>query len=578
MSQTSFNQIYTVGPQIVNIPDNAINVEVICRGNYGGNGFGGGNGGRGKVGQFRFNSNFVSRSLRLRMGAPGQNGSSPSGGSGGGSWSLQARGGDGGPGQYTQSGSSYWANTTCSGNGMPCYQLNPPFPCNCQNNCRGIRSCGDGINYTLWEKQCRYCYTNTINTGGGGGGGGANGIEDLNSGTPLIVAGGGAGGGGFGSGGSGFDAGSWSGTTSSIGLSVGANGGNRGSGGGTGGGGGGASPQTNWQQNSNSRYRSDIVTLISNLENYQLLGQQPEIRVSYTSLFPEINSFSANPNPQTSPTGVPTYTSTLNWQVSDFQYSRVTGPGVDFTTSNNPASLGITLPQSNADGTSPACNTYTLTVYAGSQSVSQNLQVCAFNDDDITTINIGTTGQPFGNPIDGLEPNTVYYVQVTWTGTDMPILCESPQSGTSVSINALNWSNSIICPDGNPLYVRFTSLPFNTSTAVGGGGGGDPIVGSPNPKTINFEVGGVQYSFVATTRPPVIEENFDQEGLPLSPDAYPNPDIDTVVPDVNLPFVTTNEINANDIEIPVEIKTDLADAQVQINNDGVWRDMREIGS
>ena len=94
---------------------------------------------------------------------------------GGGGGGGGGDGGTGGGGQYTQSGSSYWANTVCSGNGMPCYTLNPPHPCNCQDECRSIRSCGDGINYTLWEKKCRYCYSNTYNTSGGAGGDGKDG-------------------------------------------------------------------------------------------------------------------------------------------------------------------------------------------------------------------------------------------------------------------------------------------------------------------------------------------------------------------------------------------------------------------
>lgn len=93
-----------------------------------------------------------------------------SGGGGGG-----GVGGNGGGGYYTESGSSYWADTVCSGNSMPCYTLNPPFPCNCGDNCRAIRKCGDGINYTLWEKQCTYCYTNTFYTSGGTGGAGGRG-------------------------------------------------------------------------------------------------------------------------------------------------------------------------------------------------------------------------------------------------------------------------------------------------------------------------------------------------------------------------------------------------------------------
>jgi len=87
------------------------------------------------------------------------------------------KGGTGGQGRTSQYNESYWANTTCSGNSMPCYQLNPPHPCNCQDECNSIRSCGDGINYTLWEKKCKYCYTTYTYYNGGTGGNGGNGAQ-----------------------------------------------------------------------------------------------------------------------------------------------------------------------------------------------------------------------------------------------------------------------------------------------------------------------------------------------------------------------------------------------------------------
>jgi len=94
---------------------------------------------------------------------------------GGGGGGGGGDGGTGGGGTWTESGESYWANTTCSGNSMPCYQLNPPHPCNCQDECNSIRSCGDGINYTLWERKCKYCYSNTYYSSGGEGGDGKDG-------------------------------------------------------------------------------------------------------------------------------------------------------------------------------------------------------------------------------------------------------------------------------------------------------------------------------------------------------------------------------------------------------------------
>jgi len=130
---------------------------------------------------------------------------------GGGGGGAGGDGGTGGGGTWTESGESYWANTVCSGNGMPCYTLNPPHPCNCQNECNGIRACGDGINYTLWEKKCKYCYSNTYYSGGGAGGDGGDGGngEGYNQTKTLGVNGGAGGSGGknAGSGGNGGDGG-----------------------------------------------------------------------------------------------------------------------------------------------------------------------------------------------------------------------------------------------------------------------------------------------------------------------------------------------------------------------------------
>jgi len=94
---------------------------------------------------------------------------------GGGGGGGGGDGGTGGGGTWTESGSSYWANTVCSGNSMPCYTLNPPFDCNGGGGCRSIRACGDGINYTLWERYCTNVYSNTYYSSGGEGGDGKDG-------------------------------------------------------------------------------------------------------------------------------------------------------------------------------------------------------------------------------------------------------------------------------------------------------------------------------------------------------------------------------------------------------------------
>jgi hypothetical protein len=94
---------------------------------------------------------------------------------GGGGGGYGGEGGDGGTGSQTFSGSHYWANTGCVGNNMPCQyspNFNSPIPCD-RERCNAIRACGDGINYTLWQKECwdDYNYTNYYSGGSGGTGG-----------------------------------------------------------------------------------------------------------------------------------------------------------------------------------------------------------------------------------------------------------------------------------------------------------------------------------------------------------------------------------------------------------------------
>ena len=94
---------------------------------------------------------------------------------GGGGGGFGGSGGTGGTGSQTFSGSHYWANTGCVGNNMPCQyspNFNSPIPCD-RERCNNIRPCGDGVNYTLWQRECwdDYNYTNYYPGGSGGTGG-----------------------------------------------------------------------------------------------------------------------------------------------------------------------------------------------------------------------------------------------------------------------------------------------------------------------------------------------------------------------------------------------------------------------
>ena len=70
---------------------------------------------------------------------------------------------------------------------------------------------------------------------------------------------------------------------------------------------------------------------------------------------------------------------------------------------------------------------------------------------------------------------------------------------------------------------------------------------------------------------PRIKEDFDYAD---NVGNYPYEDIDLIS---NSPsqYATTAQIDADDIEIPMEIKVDKADAQVNINGGG-WQNARSI--
>jgi len=143
-------------------------------------------------------------------------GSQVYGGGGGGGYGGE--GGDGGTGSQTFSGSHYWANTGCVGNSMPCQyssNFNSPIPCD-RERCNNIRPCGDGINYTLWQRECwdDYNYTNYY-SGGSGGTGGDGGVGEgyLQTRTSGVAgqdgSGGGTNAGSGGRGGTSGDGGDW---------------------------------------------------------------------------------------------------------------------------------------------------------------------------------------------------------------------------------------------------------------------------------------------------------------------------------------------------------------------------------
>lgn len=320
----------------------------------------------------------------------------------------------------------------------------------------------------------------------------------------------------------------------------------------------------------------------------RVLGPNDESKftdyISISTVGPvSIDSFTANPNPQFSLTGTPQFSTLLEWDVSNSSgnpsnisitsgtYSVTSLNDIGNTTVNN-------LPQSTAGTLSPATRTFTMNASNPGSTDSQDLVVEVFNDNTPSSITVAPLTQNGNVPIGSLESATEYFTQISFTGTDMPVIVNAGSGAIAVTNDLVNVSGSILLPagDGN-FFIKYESLPYNNSTVPGGTNSFGEIVGQPNSKTISFSIGSVASSFVITTRPPVIEETFDTEPLPLSPLAYPFPDIDTLsLPGEPVQFAQTPAVPLDDIEIDNEIKVDDPNVQVLINGTLPWKDMREI--
>jgi len=275
---------------------------------------------------------------------------------------------------------------------------------------------------------------------------------------------------------------------------------------------------------------------------------------------PTITSFFASPNPQSSTTGSPQYSTTLSWGSNNGLSATLTSSAGESWNVSVSGTRSITnLPQSVVGSNSPASRTYTLTVYNElNESTSSTITVQAYNDN--TTTNSWTTS--FNN----LDPNTTTdLVLGTLSGIDMPISVSTSASGTTFSIGGA-FGNPINVNAGNTLRMRTTTLAYNTDlTGVTG------IYGKTNTKTIPVTVGPSSFNVNVTTKAPRVAEDFDVGNVS---NAYPYTDIDLIT---NTPtqYLTTGQIPVNDIDIPVEIKSDNSSVQVNVNGSG-WKDIRQI--
>jgi len=525
------------GYYTVNLPVNAYDIFIQVRGARGGNGGRdagavGGVGGLTTLQDFTLTQNFIARQIICWVGARGGNGAdnlgNAPGGFGGAGLVSGGRGGNAG---------------------------DPPF------------------------------------SGGGGGGGGASGI--IINGVNAICMGGSGGGGGAsdnrnggGSGLAGLAATAVTSVTPTNGGGGGDPGGTDGGGGGGGGGGdngggGGGSGQDNNRGGGGggaggSTYIGSLVAEFGATVPFQTAGNG---FVSLTwDLAPVIDSFTASPNPQTSSSGTPRYDTILSWSAFDYEVLTLTSSIGESWDVTGLFSFDITnLPQSVFDSNSPASRSYTLTATkVGAPTATASTTASAFNDNTPTSVNRLSEAEPFNTNLLELEPNTFYYVTYSISGVDMNTSVIANNNCT-ISLNAINFGPSRLVQINNLFYVGFTTDGFNQSRTPGGFDDNGRAVGQPNPKVITFTVGTQVVNLNVATKPPIIQELFDAEGQPLSPEAFPNPDIDTVFPNVNTEYVITNSVITNDAQIPVEVKASLPGVQVRVNGGG-WQDVREIGT
>jgi hypothetical protein len=276
---------------------------------------------------------------------------------------------------------------------------------------------------------------------------------------------------------------------------------------------------------------------------------------------PEINSFSATPNPQTSGSdGIPNYNTTLNWNTSDVTSVSINNSiGAVGQNGSNPVS---NLAQSTAGSNSPATRNYTLTACAGSTCVTSTITVSVFNDNTPNNYSISN--------VSNLEPSTLTTTSTTnITGIDM-ITTVSAGPGVQVSNNNTNWASTTSVSSNGIALARAVSPAFNT----------DPS-GLTNSAQFYIDVGPVRRFFTLTTRAPDVNETFNYSN---EDNRVPFPDIDTITtpPDNPAePYITTNTLNVDDIEIPVEIKTNNSNVQIRVKRSGAsswenWQDTRSI--
>ena len=285
-------------------------------------------------------------------------------------------------------------------------------------------------------------------------------------------------------------------------------------------------------------------------------GAKGGARIIWEYHNPKITSFSVGNNYNTD--GIPDANVSISWN-TQYANSVSINKGVGSVSTSGSLNVNTGL-QSNANGTSPAQKTYTLTASGPGGTVTKSKTAKVKNDN--TPSNGWTTS--FIN----LEPSTQVAVVIgTLNGVDMPCTISTSGSGNAVGLGG-SFSGSRNFNNGESVQLRTTTMPFNTSLS---GVGSNATFGKTNSKTVTVTTPGGSFNVTFTTKAPRIKEDFDYAD---NVGNYPYEDIDLIS---NSPqsHAVTAQITANDIEIAQEIKVSDGNAQVKING-GSWQNARSI--
>ncbi|MFZ9728644.1 MAG: hypothetical protein ACO3CD_06480, partial [Candidatus Nanopelagicaceae bacterium] len=165
-----------------------------------------------------------------------------------------------------------------------------------------------------------------------------------------------------------------------------------------------------------------------------------------------------------------------------------------------------------------------------------------------------------------LEPSTQVTLTLgTLAGVDMPTLISTSGEGNFVG-NSGSYSGSRYFNNGNTVQLRTTTLPFNTDVS-----GETGIYGKTNTKTVTITTPSGSFNVNVITRAPRISEVFDYAN---NVNKYPYEDIDLITNTPTL-YLTTGQVDVDDVEIDVEMKVSDPNAEVSING-GTWQNVRSI--